>query len=104
MCQDWQDHVSIDVAGRFGTAVHGQYVASLPTDSPKQVGTHVVWELLDKGRKFETHLPNQADSEIPGGLPLRPEQNAPKALLAATFESVACHRNFCEHKIDLLQA
>jgi hypothetical protein len=40
----------------------GQYAVSLPTDSPKQVGTHVVWELLDKGRKFETHLPNQADS------------------------------------------
>jgi hypothetical protein len=52
----------ISEAANMPKQPNGQYAVSLPTDSPKLVGTHVVWELLDEGRKFETHLPNQADS------------------------------------------
>jgi hypothetical protein len=52
----------IDEAANMPTQANGRYAVFLPSDSPKEIGTHVVWEDLDKGYKFPETVPNQADS------------------------------------------
>ena len=41
---------------------HGHYAASLPSDDPGQVGTHMVTEPGDKGHSYNVNVDYQADS------------------------------------------
>ena len=52
----------IDEAAFMPTQSNGQYAASLPSDDPRQVGTHMVTEPGDKGHNYNVNVDYQADS------------------------------------------
>ena len=52
----------IDEAAFMPTQSNGKYAASLPSDNPRQVGTHEVTEPGDKGHNYKENVDYQADS------------------------------------------